>query len=237
MAVPVTAAGFRRGLRAGLPLALSVFVCGLGFGLVAVQASFSLIEAALASAAIYSGSAQLAAVNLIRSGGATSATSAAAILVVNARYVLFGAARRGAALRPWRGQTTPLRAWGSLLLPGDGTWLVTMRAILAGERDRAFLLGTGAPMFVAWLAGTMPGVGAVSVPPAPQAPGFDLMLAAFAAAMMTMMVKGPSSLVPLAVGAGAALAVGWLAGPGWGIVAAGLAGGLVAALLPVARDA
>jgi predicted branched-subunit amino acid permease len=232
MDVPFTAAGFRRGLRAGLPLAVSVFVYGLGFGLVAVQVSFSLVEATLTSLVVYSGSAQLAAVNLIQTGEATLATLAVAVLVVNARYLLFGA-----ALQPWLGQTSPLRACASLMLLGDANWLLTMRAIETGEEDRAYLLGTGAPMLAAWLGGTMLGVATVSLMPAPEVLGFDLMLAAFAAAMMTMMVRGPASLMSVAVGAVVAVAIGGVLGPGWGIIGAGLAGGLVAALMPVGRDA
>jgi predicted branched-subunit amino acid permease len=224
--VPFSAAGFWRGLRAGVPLGISIFVYGLAFGLIAAQAAFGVAKAVVTSAAIYSGSAQLAAVNLIQSGEATLATLAAAILVINARYVLFSA-----ALRPWLGQTTFVRAYGSLLLLGDANWLVTMKAIEAGEEDRAYLAGTGAPMLVAWLSGTAIGVGAVSVLPSPHALGFDLMLPAFAAAMMTAMVNGPGSLVSVGVGAAAALGIAAVAGPSWGIVGAGLAGGVVAAAM------
>jgi predicted branched-subunit amino acid permease len=49
--------------------------------------------------------------------------------------------------------------------------------------------------------------------------------------MVTAMVKLRGDLVPVAVGAGAALAVAPVAGPGPAIIGAGLAGGLVAALL------
>jgi len=224
--VPFTAAGFRRGVRAGVPLGISILVYGMAFGLIAAQASFGLVQAVVTSAAIYSGSAQLAAVNLIQSGEATLATLAAAILVINARYVLFGA-----ALRPWLGQTTPLRAYGSLMLVGDANWMVVMKAIDGGETDRAYLAGTGVPMFVAWLSGTALGVGAVSVLPAPQVLGLDLMLPAFAAAMMTAMVKVPLALVPVFVGAGAALGTAMVAGPSWGIIGAGLAGGAIAAAM------
>ena len=224
--VPFTAAGFRRGVRAGVPLGISILVYGMAFGLIAAQASFGLVQAVVTSAAIYSGSAQLAAVNLIQSGEATLATLAAAILVINARYVLFGA-----ALRPWLGQTTAWRAYGSLMLVGDANWMVVMKAIDGGETDRAYLAGTGVPMFVAWLSGTALGVGAVSVLPAPQVLGLDLMLPAFAAAMMTAMVKVPLALVPVFVGAGAALGTAMVAGPSWGIIGAGLAGGAIAAAM------
>jgi predicted branched-subunit amino acid permease len=44
------------------------------------------------------------------------------------------------------------------------------------------------------------------------------------------MVKARADLVPVAVGAAAALVIGKLAGPGLAVIGAGLAGGLVAAL-------
>ncbi len=221
-----TWAGFRRGVRDGLPLGVSIFVYGLAFGLVAAQAAFGIGKAVVTSAAIYSGSAQLAAVNLIQTGEATLATLAATILIINARYLLFGA-----ALQPWLGQARPVEAYGSLLLLGDANWLLVMRAIAAGEEDRAYLAGTGAPMFAGWLGGTALGAGAVSVLPAPEVLGFDLMLAAFAAAMMAAMMKTRAALVPVLVGAGAALVVARVVGPSWGIIAAGLAGAFVAAAM------
>lgn len=223
-AAPFTLDGFRRGLRDGLPLGLSIFAYGLGFGLVAAQAGFGIGRAVVTSAAIYSGSAQLAAVNLLQSGAATLTALFATILVINARYFLFGA-----ALQPWLGQVSAPKAYGSLLLLGDANWMLTMRAIRAGEADRAYLAGTGTPMFAGWLAGTAIGAGAVTILPAPEALGFDLMLPAFAAAMTTAMTKARADLVPVAVGAGAALLIASVAGPSWAVIGAGLAGGAVAA--------
>jgi predicted branched-subunit amino acid permease len=109
--------------------------------------------------------------------------------------------------------------------------MMTMRAIREGEADRAYLAGTGAPMLVGWLGGTALGAGAVSILPEPQALGFDLMLPAFATAMTTAMVKGRADLVPVVVGAGAALLLAPQLGPAVAIIGAGLAGGLVAAVL------
>jgi predicted branched-subunit amino acid permease len=223
-AAPFTLDGYRRGLRDGLPLGLSIFAYGLGFGLVAAQAGFGIGRAVVTSAAIYSGSAQLAAVNLLQSGAATLTALFATILVINARYFLFGA-----ALQPWLGQVSAPKAYGSLLLLGDANWMLTMRAIRAGEADRAYLAGTGTPMFAGWLAGTAIGAGAVTILPAPEALGFDLMLPAFAAAMTAAMTKARADLVPVAVGAAAALLIASVAGPSWAVIGAGLAGGAVAA--------
>lgn len=225
MTAPFSAAGFRRGARVGLALSAAIFIYGLAFGLVAAQAGLSWAWALAMSVTVFSGSAQLAALSLIQAGEATLMTLAATVLVMNARYLLFGA-----AIQPWLSQAGPLRAFSSLLLIGDANWIATMRAAEKGERDRAFLIGTGVPLVGAWLGGTLVGVIFGAVLPDPRAFGADLALPAFAAAMMAAMVRSRAALVPVAVGAGAALAVGPFAGPGWGIVAAGLAGGAVAAL-------
>lgn len=224
-AAPFTRDGFRRGVRDGVPLGLSIFAYGLAFGLVAAQAGFGVGKAVATSAAIYSGSAQLAAVNLLQTGAATATALFATILVINARYFLFGA-----ALQPWLGQVSAPRAYGSLLLLGDANWMITMRAIAAGETDRAYLAGTGTPMAVGWLSGTAIGAGAMTVLPAPEALGLDLVLPAFAAAMTAAMTKARHDLVPVAIGAAVALVIAWAAGPGWAVIGAGLAGGAIAAM-------
>jgi predicted branched-subunit amino acid permease len=217
-------AGFRRGFRVGVALGTAIFIYGLAFGLVAAQAGLSWGWALAMSISVFSGSAQLAALSVIQAGEATLLTLFATVLVMNARYLLFGA-----TIQPWLSQAGPLRGYGSLLMIGDANWIATMRAADRGEQDRAFLAGTGVPLIGAWLGGTLVGVLFGRVLPDPHALGADLMLPAFAAAMMAVMVRAPLHLVPVAVGAAAALAVTPLAGPGWGIVAAGLSGAAVAA--------
>ncbi|GHC66241.1 branched-chain amino acid ABC transporter permease [Gemmobacter tilapiae] len=223
--VPFGRAGFQRGMRDALGLGLGIFIYGVGFGLVAAQAAIGWGWALGISGAVYSGSAQLASVNLIQTGHVTLSTLAATILVINARYVLFGA-----ALQPWLGPAGMGRAVGSLLLLGDGNWILTMKAIAEGEQDRAYLLGTGVPMFAGWMGGTLVGAVAGGILPDPHALGVDLMLPAFAAAMMTAMAKTRAAFLPIGVGAGAAILLGPWVGNGWAVIAAGLAGGLAAAL-------
>lgn len=225
MRAPFTRAGFRRGVPVGMALGTAIFVYGLAFGLVAAQAGLSWGWALVMSITVFSGSAQLAALSVIQAGEATLLTLFATVLVMNARYLLFGA-----TIQPWLSQAGSLRAYGSLLLIGDANWIATMRAVEKGEEDRAFLVGTGVPLIGAWLGGTLVGVLFGTVLPDPRALGADLMLPAFAAAMMAAMVRTRGYLVPVAVGALAALAVTPLAGTGWGIVAAGVAGGAFAAL-------
>jgi predicted branched-subunit amino acid permease len=63
-----TLAGTRRGAFAALPLAPGITVYGAAFGLLAREAEFSLVEATLMSALVYSGSAQMAAVSVMPAG-------------------------------------------------------------------------------------------------------------------------------------------------------------------------
>lgn len=222
---PFTWAGFARGFRFGLALALPILIYGLAFGLVASQAGLGLGWSMGFSAAVFSGSAQLAALSVMQAGEATLWAVAATVLVMNARYLLFGA-----TLQPWLSQAGAARALPSLLLLGDANWIATMRAIDNGEDDRAYLAGTGVPLMVVWLGGTLAGTAFGNILPDPHALGADLTLPAFAAGMMAVMIRGRNSLIPVAVGAVAALSVGSVAGAGWGIVAAGVAGAGLAAL-------
>ncbi|MBE2277894.1 MAG: AzlC family ABC transporter permease [Rhodobacteraceae bacterium] len=222
---PFTWAGFRRGLRMGLALSFPILIYGLAFGMVAAQVQIGWATALGMSVTIFSGSAQLALVSLMQGGTATLWTAAATVLVINARYLLFGA-----TLRPWLSAAGPSRALPSLLLLGDANWIATMRAAEKGEEDRAYLAGTGVLLMTGWLTGTLIGAVFGSVLPDPRALGADLMLPAFAASMMTVMVRSRAALVPVAVGAAAALVVAQQAGHAWGIVGAGVAGAVVAAL-------
>lgn len=222
---PFTRAGLARGARLGTAMSLPILVYGLAFGLVAAQAGMGLGWAMGFSTAVFSGSAQLAALSVMQAGHATLWAVAATVLVMNARYLLFGA-----TLQPWLSQAGPARALASLLFLGDANWIATMRAIEKGETDRAFLAGTGLPLLGVWLAGTGAGAAFGSLLPDPRAFAADLMLPAFAAAMMAVMIRSRGALVPVVVGAGAALAVSHVAGQGWGIVAAGVTGAGLAAL-------
>lgn len=224
-----TGAGFVRGARAAQALGAGAFVYGVAFGLVAQQVGLSLIEAALMSAAVYSGSAQLAAASALGGRGMGAAVSisviAAMILVMNARYILYGA-----ALRPWLGKLPALQAYATLFFLGDGNWLISMKQHAAGERDAAYVLGSGVAMFAAWLAGTILGQAAGLIVPDPSRLGLDFLLVAFAAAMGVGMFAGKGDLAALAAAALAAVTVNLVASTGWAIVTAGLAGAVVAAI-------
>lgn len=227
-----TIAGMTRGGRAAAVLAASSALYGVAFGLVANQAGLGLVDASLMSFFIFSGTAQLAAVALIAAGGAGFASVAAAIAVMNARYIIFGA-----TLRSWLSDLTPLKAYGTLFFLVDGSWLLAMKARAEGERDAGYIFGASVIMLSGWVAGTVLGSLLGSAVIAPQALGFDFMLPAFAAAMMFSMTRRFLDVGPIAVGAGVALLVAEFASFGWAIVAAGIAGGVFTGLIRKRRAA
>ena len=217
-----TLAGIRRGYVRTTPLAVSTLVYGFTFGVLAAEASLSSLEAVLMSAVVYSGSAQLAALQ----GWSASAALLpimVTILVVNARYMLYGA-----ALRPWLGGLPASRVYPSLFLMGDHNWALSMSAHAEGEDDAGFLFGSGLAMFVPWTLGTLIGhLGGAAVSD-PARFGLDFMLVALSAGMAIAFWRGRSSLMPGLAALIVALALHRFIPAGWVVVAAGLAGGAVA---------
>lgn len=215
-------AGLRRGYIAAQPLALGVFIYGVTFGLLARNAGLSILEAMLMSATVYSGSAQTATVSGMAAGAGIGA-SVVTILMLNARYLLYGA-----ALRPWLGQATAAQAYSSLYFLGDSNWVLAMKAHAGGESDAAFVFGSGVAMFIPWVGGTLLGSVANEWVADARVFGLDFLLVAFCMAMGTGLVKSRHDLLPGGAAVVVAVAVDRLAPGGWTIVAAGLAGALTA---------
>ncbi|HYW58008.1 MAG TPA: AzlC family ABC transporter permease [Polaromonas sp.] len=223
MEASFTAAGVRRGFVVGQPMAPGVLLYGMVFGVLASERGLSALQAIMMSAFVYSGSAQLAALQGWTSSGLILPLIAT-ILVMNARYVLYSA-----AIQPWLRHSTRAQALGSLFFLGDGNWALSMREYDAGYRDAGFILGSGVAMFAPWVLGTLAGHLLARSVPDPAAFGLDFMLVAFAAAIGMAMWRGKSDLWPAAAAALTALVLHRLLPGGWYIVGAGLAGGLMGA--------
>lgn len=222
-AVSFTAAGVRRGFFAAQVLAPGIILYAMVFGVLASERGMSWLQAVLMSAAVYSGSAQLAA---LQGWTATAAVTPVivTIFVMNARYLLYGA-----AIQPWLAGLPRHQSWGSLFFLGDGSWAMAMHEYEAGYRDAGYVLGSGVAMFVPWIGGTLVGHLLAGNVPNPAAFGLDFMLVAFAAAIGMVLWRGKSDLWPAAAAGLAGWLVYWLVPGAWYIVAAGIAGGLMGA--------
>ncbi|MGL4634631.1 MAG: AzlC family ABC transporter permease [Beijerinckiaceae bacterium] len=222
-----TLSGIRRGFVAAQSFGIGVFLYGVAFGLLAREINLSVLEALLMSGIVYSGSAQIAAISSFGPAGLPTGSAVFAILLtilmLNARYMLYGA-----ALRPWLGQANGWQAYSSLAILGDGNWLMSMKAHEAGEGDAGYVLGSGLAGFVPWVGGTLAGVWTASLLANPAALGMDFMLVAFSAAMGVSMLRGRSDFVILISAAVTALVADRLFPGPWTIVLAGLAGAVTA---------
>ncbi|MCA3564982.1 MAG: AzlC family ABC transporter permease [Methylocystis sp.] len=228
--VTFSLAGFWRGMKASGPLGVSVFAYGIAFGLFAKSAEMSMAEALLMSGLVYSGSAQMAAVSAMGNGvipsGAAAFAVVTTILLLNARYLLYGASLRG-----WLCQVSGLQAYATLAVLGDGNWALSMKRHAEGEQDAGFVLGSGVIMFVPWLFGTAFGLLTAGVAANPTALGLDFMLVAFSTALAVGMFKGRTQMPVLLAAIAASTIADRLLPPGWAVMSAGLTGGLTAWLL------
>lgn len=223
-AVTFTREGVRRGFLLAQPLAPGVALYALVFGALAGERGLSWLQAVLTSVFVYSGSAQLAALQVWSSRSSVLAL-VATVLAINARYVLYGA-----SIQPWLSQAGPRRAYLTLFVLGDGSWALAMREHAAGYRDAGFIFGSGLAGFLPWIGGTLAGQLLASSMPDPRAWGLDFMLPAFAAAIGISLWRGKADWAPLACAVAVALPLQLLAPSGWTIVLAGLAAGVAGAL-------
>ena len=205
---------FVRGVRLGIPYAVVGFVLSMSFGVVARQAGFSALQAVAASALVFAGSAQFAALAVAASGGTLAAAIAAATLM-NGRFLAMGIALApslpgGPLKRGLQGQTVVDASW-ALANNGDGTF------------DRWLLFGTTAPQYVTWVLGTVAGAYGGDLLGDPDRLGLDAVFPTFFLALVLAELKDPRSRVVALIGALIALALVPLTPPGVPILAAAAA--------------
>ncbi len=207
------------GARRSLPLQVAVAPFGLVCGVSAQGQGLSLAEATLMSGLVYAGSAQLLALSHWTNPAPVLA-AAIASFVVNLRLALMGP-----VLGPWLDRVRGWRLWISLFLMADQNWAISVAEMQSGRGDAGFLFGSGALMWVVWVASTAAGhVLGATMRPSPGHPLFFTALAVFVA-ILAMMWRGRRDVVPWVVAALAALLFARLMpGTSWYIVAGALAG-------------
>ncbi len=219
--VSFTAAGVRDGFVAGFPVALGVAGYGVVFGVVARRAGLSVAEAAVMSATVVAGAAQLVAVELWAEPIPVVAVVSTTLLV-NLRYVLMGA-----ALRPWIGQLGAPKAYGSVFFFADENWALSIGALRSGSDNGAFLLGSGLVLWLLWVASTVVGATAGDLVGDPATYGLDFVVTALFLTLAVGFWEGTKSLRPWVAAATAAFAT-HAAVPGeWYILVGALAGAAV----------
>ncbi|MCU0986112.1 MAG: AzlC family ABC transporter permease [Acetobacteraceae bacterium] len=220
MTVTATREGFRRGVRAALPLTIGLLPFGLVVGVLAESKGLSMLEAALMSALVFAGTAQILALeSWSEAAPILSATLAA--LAVNLRFALMGP-----SLAPWFDALKGWRRWLSVGSIVDHAWALALAEMRAGRQDALFYLGAAFGLWAAWLVTTIAGhaMGAVVALP----PGHPLFFAAPACliALLVPVWRGAGSdVLPWSIAAAVSLLVSpMLPNPALSVVAGAVAG-------------
>jgi predicted branched-subunit amino acid permease len=208
-------AGFRAGVRAGVPFAIAGGLLATSFGVLARDVGMPAWAAVLMSAIVFAGSAQLGAIGILSGGGGVGSAIGAAALM-NSRFLPMGIAigpslPGGPAARAAKGQTVVDASWA---LASDGE----------GGFDRHILFGSSAIQYVTWVSGTAVGVLGGSALGDIDALGLDAIYPAFFLALLIAELRGSGQARGVAAaGALIALVLVPLAPPGVPVLAASLA--------------
>jgi 4-azaleucine resistance transporter AzlC len=219
-----------RGIRACVPLALSVSVYGLVWGVLAGQAGLSIAEVLAMSGLVFAGASQFVALDLWAPGAMPIGALIAAAGVINLRMMLMTATLRTTL--------APLPRWQALLatlLTTDETWALTIGQRPSGRDTAGFFLGAGLLLWFTWLAVSLAGRLAGAAIADPVSLGLDFAFTATFIALLLGMWRGKGDLLPWLVAALVAVATTRLVEGEWHILAGGLAGSLAGAGIETLR--
>ena len=216
------ATDLRQGGIDAIPLALSALPWGFVFGLIA-QPVYTLLQALLLSGYVYSGTAQLVA--LEQWGAALSIpTLLAAVFLVNSRYLL-----QGMMIAPWVRPLPFGQRYLTLFFLTDMSWALSLPRMRDPACGPGYLLGSSIVIYLAWVLGTAIGY-ALPLPVAdPATIALDFAAAAALIGLAGSRFTGRASLLPWLVSAAVAWAAWrWLPGNAY-MLAGGIAGALAGA--------
>jgi len=210
----MSGAGFRAGVRVGLPFALAGGLLATSFGVLAIDVGMPGWAAVLMSAIVFAGSAQIAALGILGAGGGLGSALGAAALM-NSRFLPIGLAF--APSLPGHPLSRAAQAQAvvdvSLVVAEDGR----------GGFDRGLLFGSTAIQYLTWVGGTAAGVLAGGVLGDPEALGLDAIYPTFFLALMVGELRSGRAWGVATAGALIALALVPIAPPGVPVLAASAA--------------
>lgn len=217
------------GMRLFFPVAISIASYGVVWGVLAGQAGLSPLEVLLMSGIVYAGSSQFVAITMWSPTALPIASIVVATAIINLRMLLMTA-----TLRPMFDGVPRWKALLAMFFVSDEVWAMTMAQTGKGSGP-AFMLGCGTLAWIAWVGSTLTGrlLGAVIDDPATY--GLDFAFTATFLALLFTMWKGRGDLVPWLTGGLIAIGVSQIVPGTWYIIAGGLGGSLIGALLESRR--
>ena len=161
--------GFRRGIIHGIPIALGYFSVSFGFGIMAVRAGLSVLEAVCISMTNLTSAGQAAGVGVIAACG-TYIEMAVTQLVINIRYSLMGLSLSQKLDSSFN---TPHRLAVSFGITDE---IFAMASAQHSKLTPRYMYGLILISFIGWSAGTLLGAVAGNILPAPVTDAMGIVL-------------------------------------------------------------
>lgn len=177
---------FTAGAKAALPICLGLIPTGIPYGLLALRAGLTRLEAVLMSALVMAGSSQLMVAGMI--GSASLVAMIAAVFFVNLRHLVMSSAVMS------RMEPAPLgvKLLGAFSLCDESFALFS----LSGSRSAAYLLGANTALYGTWVLASALGAGIGQFLPEVVAKSFGV---AFYASFLALLLPGAQSSRSIAV--------------------------------------
>ena len=140
----------RRLISASLMIGVAFVIFGLSFGVLAVSAGASVLQACAMSLLIFTGASQMSAVSVIATGGSAASAFGGAVLL-SARNAVYGLAMAPVL----RGGSLPSRLLGAQWVIDETTAVVSAETDAATRRTAFWI--SGAILYASWNIGTFMG--------------------------------------------------------------------------------
>jgi 4-azaleucine resistance transporter AzlC len=221
---PSRTSEFLAGIRGQLPLLLGVAPFGTAYGAYAIETGLSGGMTQAMSAIVFGGASQFIAVQLI-GGGVPGAMIVLAVLLVNARHMLYGA-----SLAPHVSHLNARWRWVLAYLLTDEAYAVGMQRYGRDDespRKHWFLFGSGFALWSTWQVTTAAGIFLGAALPESWSLDFALPLT-FIALLIPVLTNRPAFAAAGVAGLIAVVGFGW---PYATELIVAIVGGLVAGML------
>src|SRR5260221_6411714 len=216
----------RAALAEGWPVLVTVFVVGLSFGIVALQAGLAPAEIVATSVLVFAGASQFAMIQLFKDGVAWPLV-VATVLLINLRHLLMAA-----ALRPYFAGVSTARRLAAAFVLTDEAFAMAIGWFRRGRTELAYYATFAVALYVLWNTATVIGMLVGPSIGEPRRFGVDFAITGTFIAIVVLGVRRRSDAV---VALAAALMAAALAYLGASIVAVVAAGPVPPPIAPLFR--
>ncbi len=213
-----TLPAIRRGFRVTLSFDVGALACGATFGALATSGDMSAIASLPMSIFVYSGTAQMLALDLIDSNAGVLVIWGGTLLV-SLRYVLLGFTMRG-----WFPGWPRRLVFSALYLNADQSWALMLGERDSGRQDTGFFLGSNLALFIGWTGGTAIGALAGNHLGGPTAWCLHFAASAAFIGILAGMHRGRIDVLPWLTSVAVAIGTERFIGGHWHVIAGVVAG-------------